>query len=301
MLASDPKFSDRKRNRDNDYSHTAKRSDLEDEARKIFQAQRCFENAHATEELERQFRDTAFSQRPLQDSEHKVGNCPFQPDRKRTAKRAPSFELFRFLQRLVNLRIAVGRAERSLRPEEIGLVLKKFGEQKSYTYKALRKDLDLDPKAVFSAIARNGEWLDIAARKGRSAFGTCVLREVLGAGPWHSLLKTPEKLDRIAEILTFREDLTSIREGLAEIGLDGPVIDRLMQAASEGVSPSSRAPRISLPSPPATSLSECARDSSTQKPARGQVTTIARAGLSRLTKLATESLYSVRLSSRFAR
>jgi CRISPR-associated endonuclease Csn1 len=234
MLASDPKFSDRKRNRDNDYSHTAKRSDLEDEVRKIFQAQRCFGNARATEELERHFRDKAFLQRPLQDSEDKVGNCPFEPDHKRTTKRAPSFELFRFLQRLVNLRIAVARAERSLRPEEIGLVLKKFGEQKSYTYKALRKDLDLDPNAGFSAIARNGEWLDIAARKGRSAFGTCILREVLGAGPWHSLLKTPEKLDRIAEILTFREDLTSIGKGLAEIGVDGPVINRLMQAASEG-------------------------------------------------------------------
>src|SRR5262249_25462918 len=51
MLASDPKFSDRKRNRDKDYSHPAKRSDLEDEVRKIFQAQRCFGNAHATEEL----------------------------------------------------------------------------------------------------------------------------------------------------------------------------------------------------------------------------------------------------------
>src|SRR5215831_1570825 len=165
-------------------------------------------------------------------SEDKVGNCPFEPDHKRTTKRAPSFELFRFLQRLVNLRIAVARAERSLRPEEIGLVLKKFGEQRSYTYKALRKDLDLDPTAGFSAIARNGEWLDIAARKGRSGFGTCVLREVLGAGPWHSLLKTPEKLDRIAEILTFREDLSSIRKGLAEIGLNGPVIDRLMQATS---------------------------------------------------------------------
>lgn len=131
MLASDPKFSDRKRNRDNDYLHTAKRSDLEDEVRKIFQAQRCFGNAHATEELERQFRNKAFSQRPLQDSEGKVGNCPFEPDHKRTAKRAPSFELFRFLQRLVNLRIAVGRAERSLRPEEIGLVLKNLTSRRA--------------------------------------------------------------------------------------------------------------------------------------------------------------------------
>ena len=32
MIESDPKFADRKRNRDKDYSHTPKRSDLEDEA-----------------------------------------------------------------------------------------------------------------------------------------------------------------------------------------------------------------------------------------------------------------------------
>ncbi len=35
MMATDEKFVDRKRNRDKDYSHTAKRSDLEDEVRKI--------------------------------------------------------------------------------------------------------------------------------------------------------------------------------------------------------------------------------------------------------------------------
>src|SRR5262249_23637371 len=98
MLASDPKFSDRKRNRDKDYSHTAKVSDWEAEWQKIFQAKGCLGKPHATEERERQFRDKAFSQRPLQDSEEKVGNCRFEPDRhKRTAKRAPSFELFRFL------------------------------------------------------------------------------------------------------------------------------------------------------------------------------------------------------------
>ena len=36
MLDNDPKFADRKRNRDKDYSHTPKRSDLEDEIRSIF-------------------------------------------------------------------------------------------------------------------------------------------------------------------------------------------------------------------------------------------------------------------------
>ena len=42
MIESDPKFMDRKRNRDKDYSHTPKRSDLEDELHSIFAAQRRF-------------------------------------------------------------------------------------------------------------------------------------------------------------------------------------------------------------------------------------------------------------------
>ena len=97
MIASDPKFAERKRNRDKDYSHTPKRSDLEDETRKIFAAQRRFGQQVASTELEHEFSKLAFSQLPLQDSEKMLGDCPFERDEKRTAKQAPSFELFRFL------------------------------------------------------------------------------------------------------------------------------------------------------------------------------------------------------------
>jgi CRISPR-associated endonuclease Csn1 len=81
MIANDPKFGDRKRNRDKDYSHTAKRSDLEDEVHSIFSAQRRFGNEAATDDLAIAFSDAAFFQRPLQDSEQLVGKCPFEPDR----------------------------------------------------------------------------------------------------------------------------------------------------------------------------------------------------------------------------
>ncbi len=47
MIESDPKFADRKRNRDKDYSHTPKRSDLQAELRSIFAAQRRFGNMRA--------------------------------------------------------------------------------------------------------------------------------------------------------------------------------------------------------------------------------------------------------------
>ncbi len=237
MIASDPKFADRKRNRDKDYSHTAKRSDLEDEVRGIFRAQTRFGSTVVSEKLSQAFADAAFFQRPLQDSEGKVGDCPFEPGQKRTARRAPSFELFRFLSRLANLKLTVGRSsERRLTPEEIALAAKGFGEsKKTITFKSLREALDLDPNARFSGIGKEKEGtLDVAARTGGAAYGTKSLKDALGDAPWRSLSRTPEKLDRIAEILSFREDMKSIRNGLDELGLDLLVVEALMAAAANG-------------------------------------------------------------------
>lgn len=234
MIANDPKFADRRRNRDKDYSHTAKRSDLEDEVRAIFRAQLRLGSATATERFLRSFMDAAFFQRPLQDSEDKVGECPFEPGQKRAARRAPSFELFRFLSRLAHLRLNVGRVERALTVEEIAIAIKNFGEQKNITFKTLRKAFDLDPNARFAGIALDKEGIDVAVRTGGAAFGTNVLRNILGDAPWQSLSRSPEKLDLIAQILSFREDVDSIRTGLDEIGLDARVVDRLMQAVANG-------------------------------------------------------------------
>jgi CRISPR-associated endonuclease Csn1 len=234
MLANDEKFSVRKRNRDKDYSHTAKRSDLEDEVRLLFADQRRFDHPLATAELEAEFAPVAFDQRPLQDSEDKVGPCPFEPNEKRTARRAPSFEMFRFLSKLNTLTLSVGRAERRLSPEEIEMAAAKFGHQKSITYKTLRALLDLDPNARFAGIARDKESLDVAARTGAAAAGTFALRNALGESAWASLARMPENLDRIAEILSFREDFGSIHKGLEQIGLEPLILDRLDAAAKEG-------------------------------------------------------------------
>lgn len=236
MLANDPKFTNRKRNRDKDYSHTAKRSDLEDEVCSIFSAQHRFGNDAATDDLAAAFSKTAFFQRPLQDSEQLVGKCPFEPDQMRTARRAPSFELFRFLQRLAHLKISVGRVETALTADQIALAAKGFGEtKKTITFKSLRETLDLDPNARFAGIAKDKEKdLDVAARAGGAAYGTKTLKEVLGDAPWQSLIKTPEKLDRIAEVLSFREDMDSICGGLEEIGLDAVIVRCLLDAAAKG-------------------------------------------------------------------
>lgn len=235
MIASDPRFAERKRNRDKDYSHTPKRSDLEDETRAIFTAQRRFGQRAADDALERDFAELAFSQRPLQDSETLLGDCPFEPGEKRTSKQAPSFELFRFLSRLVTLRLTTGRTERPLSADEIARAARDFGQAtKGVTFTALRRKLDLDPNTRFAGVPADREKNDVAARKGDAAAGTHALREALGEAPWASLTRTPEKLDRIAEVLSFREDFARIESGLREIGLDPLVCERLLDATRDG-------------------------------------------------------------------
>lgn len=236
MLQNDIRFSERKRNRDREYSYTPKRSDLEDETRAIFQAQRRLGNPKATEALQSAFMDAGFFQRPLQDSDRLVANCIFENCERRTALRAPSFELFRYLSRLANLELSIGRASRKLTADEIRLAAQHFGNTKTVTFKALRKLLDIDPNARFSALEkdRNGKDIDVVARSGGAAYGTKTLKDVLGIPAWSSLTKRPGTLDRIAEILTFRQDFNSIRVDLSDLGLDDLVVNILMTACEEG-------------------------------------------------------------------
>jgi CRISPR-associated endonuclease Csn1 len=98
----------------------------------------------------------------------------------------------------------------------------------------LRKRLDLDPNARFVGVPTDKEKLDVAARSGAAGAGTYALRRALGDAPWNALVKTPDRLDRIAEVLTFREDIESIRQGLLEIGLEPLIVEALVKAAEAG-------------------------------------------------------------------
>jgi CRISPR-associated endonuclease Csn1 len=87
MFAKDAEFKDRKRNR-GDFSRSILRADQEHEVRRIFAEQTRVGNRLASEALEQEFSRIAFFQRPLQDSEHMVQTCPFEPKERRTARRS---------------------------------------------------------------------------------------------------------------------------------------------------------------------------------------------------------------------
>lgn len=232
MFWKSEEFQSRKRNQDGDYSRSVLRADLELEVRKLLRSQRKLGNTLATEELENDFIDIAFFQRPLADSEHMVGFCSFEPAEKRAPKHAPSFEMFRLLTRLTNLRIN-GRA---LLPEEITAASCDFGHQQGLTFKRLRGILGLSAEQRFDGVPVEEEGKrDAIARSGKPFPGSAALYKALGEAAWQSLRKTPEVLDRVAAILAFRDDTGSILTGLRELDLPQHILDALLHGVEDGV------------------------------------------------------------------
>jgi CRISPR-associated endonuclease Csn1 len=237
MFATDPAFKDRKRNRDGNFDRSIMRADLEHEVHAIFLAQRRLGNKLATEDLETAFAHTAFWQRPLQDSESLLAPCPFEPTEKRTARRCYSFEMFRLLSRLRTLPLSTGGKGWNLSAEQIALVAANFGQtkdMKGITYRSLRKTLDLDPRTRFVGITDKDETKDCVARSGAAAPGTYALRQIVGEAGWRGLMSRPEQRDRIAEVITFREDPGSIRLGLEQAGVEPLLVEAIMDGVASG-------------------------------------------------------------------
>jgi CRISPR-associated endonuclease Csn1 len=234
MFDKDPAFQDRKRNR-GDFTRSILRDDQEREVRRIFDEQRRRGNTLASEALEEDFSRTAFFQRPLQDSEHMVQFCPFEPTEKRTARRSYAFEMFRLLSRLATISLSAGGQERRLDASEVARIAEDFGKTKGISYIAVRKTLELDKRTRFLGVSEKDEKNDIVARSGAAAEGTYTLRNVVGPSGWRMLTHNPVLRDRIAEVLSFREDPASIRTGLVEAGLDGLLLDAVMDGVMDGV------------------------------------------------------------------
>ena len=203
---------------------------MEDEVRKIFSAQRRLGNELASDALEAAFVNTAFFQRPLQDSERLVGMCLFEPTEKRAAKHAPLFEKFRLLTRLVNLRITTDDGERALTQDELAAATSDLGSTAKLSVKTIRKRISLPNKHRFTAIKPDEEGHDIAARTGEAMHGTKKLRDALGEDVWAELREQPETLDKITHVLSFFETAEKIGDELKKLGLPAGTVDRLLEA-----------------------------------------------------------------------
>jgi len=224
MLAADPAFQDRKRNRSGDYRLTPLRDDLAREVAAIFAAQRRLCSAHATEALEAAYREAAFFQRPFDQGDLLVGACRFEPGEKRCPRHAPSFERFRFLQRLNNTRVhPIGERPRFLSPAERERAMDLFASVQKLTFKAVRKAAGLPPGTVFDGLpSRKG---DPEAATFAVFEGSRLLAEALGEQQFQAAVdKDPAKLDAAMAALVYFDAPERITSEMVKAGLDGPKI-----------------------------------------------------------------------------
>ena len=230
----------RRRNRESDYSFTAKRDNTETEARAIIATQRRNGAEWATEAFENLFIDKAFHQRPLQSSEHLVGECPFEPGEKRAARFSYSFEQFRLLQTLINrCRIVTVDGEVRLTPGQLDKAMTDFGSSSSISFTKLKSRIQMDEGNRFTALPNDDpkEWKkDVTGNSRGAAPGSNTLYKVLGKEEWKRLTKTPAVLDDIARIITFNESPDIIRRQLASesLGLPEETLEALMDGVAEG-------------------------------------------------------------------
>ncbi|MBU6208089.1 MAG: type II CRISPR RNA-guided endonuclease Cas9, partial [Alphaproteobacteria bacterium] len=232
MFARDPEFATRRRNRDGIYDRTAGRDDLAYEVATLFSAQRRLGSDVASGVLEERYVKIAFQQLAMQDSERLVGLCGFEPQEKRAAKLSPSFEKFRLLTRLINLRVTTAEGERSLTPDELAHATADLGSTKSLTVKAVRKLIGLSDEARFTTIKPDQESGDICSKTGNAMFGTGTLRAALGEALWINM--QAEQLDQIAHILSFFETSQRIETQLRALGLNDAVLAALLVALEDG-------------------------------------------------------------------
>jgi CRISPR-associated endonuclease Csn1 len=164
MLAKDPKFAARKRNKAEDYQLTVSRSMLEKEIQALFAAQRQQNNPHASEAFAQEYLEIFSSQRHFDEGpggespyggnqiEKMIGRCTLEPQEKRAPKASYSFQRFSLLQNINHLRILSKGAERALSDEERRTVEALCWKSPSVTYQKIRKELNLPEDAYFKGL-----------------------------------------------------------------------------------------------------------------------------------------------------
>lgn len=235
MLACSPEYTQKKRNRDGEYTNTLGRQDLEEEIHALFDAQRRQGSQFASGELEREFVDVFAWQMPFASGDiilEKVGRCTFEQDEKRAPRASWTAEQFNLLGKLNTIRLATNGHERPLTPEEKKSIREKALAAQKVSYTQARKLLELSDDTRFKGLTysvRNNGSVEESTKCESAAIcqltGWHTLRKTLEpAGQWDEVKDDPDTLDTLAFALTFYKTPEDIRECLEEKGIAEAVI-----------------------------------------------------------------------------
>lgn len=265
MLYKDPKFSTAKRNKEESYSNTVSRSQMEDEVRRIFEAQRKCGNQKASEELEKEYLDIYLSQRSFEEGpggnagdycpysgnqiEKMVGHCTFEPDEKRAVKASYTFERANLLQNINKMQLIDENGEMyPLNEEQRHVLVERAHQTASLDYSKIRKTLNLKETERFAYVDYNQKsTFESAEKKQKFEYLKHYheLRKALNSVEKDLIQKCPVQVrDEIGTILTYYKTDLKIRAALDKI--EDPFLTEEVKDAVMGMSGCSGVGSLSL-------------------------------------------------------
>ncbi len=236
MFATKYTQGEAKRNKAGKYNKSISRDLLQQEIKVIFEKQRELGSKIANEDIETEYSNIAFYQRPLKAIEIK-SPCTFEPDEKRAPKCAYTSEIFTILNKLVNLRLINELGEtRFLTAEEIEDAVNLAHKLAKVTYKQLRKELCLENNISFlglnyNKIKADGQLEDpeniafIELKNYHAIRKVLETNSKLGKSYFNVIKNNENFFNDIAQVLTCEKSDESIKNALEEKGYNEEVIE----------------------------------------------------------------------------
>jgi CRISPR-associated endonuclease Csn1 len=237
LAARDNAFSQAKRNKGGDYSHTFSRADLEAELHLLFQCQREYGNEQASASIESQVHILLLARKPTlsgHDLLKMVGKCSFEPDEFRAPKASYRAERFVWLGKLNNLKISASGETRQLTEVERRQVVDLPFTQTKLTFKQLRKALGIPEYARFNLVAYRGgdiekaEDITFFEAKAFHALRKAYKEEGLEAQWLRDAIDT-DRLDNLAYAQTCFKDDKEARQYLEGLNVDAAIIEAVLE------------------------------------------------------------------------
>ncbi len=250
MFLKDPAFKEHKRNKGGNYIGTITRAMVEDEAKKIFSAQREFGAEYASESLEQAYLTILLSQRSFDEGpggdspyggnqiERMIGKCTLDKNAPRSAKASYSFEYFTLLSKLNNLRLVSQGNSLPLSDSQREKIIALAHKTDNLNYAKIRKELCLDDSIRFGGVRyKYDESPEVQEKKekipGMKAYHQ-MRRAVENVGKGRFALLTVEQRNEIGRVLSCYKSEEKITSELEKAGLESCDIAALSELNFSG-------------------------------------------------------------------
>ena len=250
MLFRDEDFAAEKRNHRGEYKTTVTRAMVEDEARKIFAAQRKCGNAHAGEDFEAAYLNILLAQRSFDEGPgegspyggdmiyNRVGACTFFTDEKRAPKASYSFEYFSLLEKVNHIRLVEGGESLPLSEGQRKKLIELAHSKDNLNFHQIRKELAVGENQHFNFIRYDREKSREEVEKKEKFKYLKAYHEmrkaVEKAGKGRFALLTKEQRNDIAHVLSYTKAEENVRRKLAEAGIESCDIEQLVSLDFSG-------------------------------------------------------------------